>query len=378
MRVLHVISDQNIGGAGVLLESLLQNFDLARVESHVLLPRESALRERFLRLPVTLHATEARMDSVNLAAVRELSRIIRDTEAELVHANAAISARVAGRLCRIPVIHTRHCCFPPEGLMRLSLVRASAGLCNRMLSDRVIATAEAAAEDLRGLGIPNARIRVIRNGSRRVREVTSEELAVLRERLSLTREHIPIGICARLEPCKGHVVFLHAAARVTEHFPNARFLIVGEGSRREELEHLTDALQIREYVRFAGFVEDMAPVWRLLHINVNCSVGTETSCLALSEGMSAGVPMVVSDYGGNPDMLGESEAGLLYPAGDADALAAALARILSDQELWERMSRAALDRYEQNYTAEGMTEHLTAVYEELFRSAKNARRLQSR
>ncbi len=378
MRVLHVITDQNIGGAGVLLESLLCHLDPSRVESHVLLPEGSALASRLEDLPVELHFTSEEMDRISLSGVREVCRVIDVSGAELVHANAAVSARVAGRVRGVPVLHTRHCCFPPAGLLRISLVRAAAGLCNRMLSDCVIATAEAAAADLRRLGIPEKKIKVICNGSRPVRAVSDEELSALRARLSIRREDIPIGICARLEPCKGHEVLLRAAVPVVKRFPGARFLIVGEGSQREALERLTDALQIREYVRFAGFIQDMAPVWRLLRINVNCSVGTETSCLALSEGMSAGVPMVVSDYGGNPAMVGESEAGLIYPSGDAEALTEALMQILSDAELEGRMSQAAYARYENQYTAERMTEHLTAVYEELFRSAKTARRRQSR
>ena len=109
----------------------------------------------------------------------------------------------------------------------------------------------------------------------------------------------------------------------------------------------------------------MAPVYRLLRVNVNCSVGTETSCLALSEGMSASLPMVVSDYGGNAAMIGESKAGILFAPKDDIALANAIIRLSLDQELEQEMKRAAKERYEQNYTAVQMTEQTTAVYEEL-------------
>ena len=112
-------------------------------------------------------------------------------------------------------------------------------------------------------------------------------------------EEYVIGICARLERCKGQDVFLRAAKRLTEAFPQAklRFLVVGSGSEEGRLRSLAEHLGIARWVTFTGFLEDMAPVYRLLRINVNCSRGTETSCLALSEGMSAGVPMVVSDAG---------------------------------------------------------------------------------
>ena len=113
------------------------------------------------------------------------------------------------------------------------------------------------------------------------------------------------------------------------------------------------------------FLSDMAPFYRLLRVNVNCSSGTETSCLALSEGMSAGVPMVVSDYGGNRAMIGDGQAGLIYPVGDSDALADAVCRIVSDPALEQTMRRAAAARYRSHYTAAQMTEHLTRIYEAL-------------
>jgi glycosyltransferase involved in cell wall biosynthesis len=120
-----------------------------------------------------------------------------------------------------------------------------------------------------------------------------------------------------------------------------------------------------EVVRFTGFVKDMAPIYRILRVNVNCSRGTETSCLALSEGMSAGLPTVASDYGGNPAMLGKGSAGILFPQGDAEALSEALLRIATDPALEDALRRAARKRYESCYTAERMGEKMTEIYESL-------------
>lgn len=79
-----------------------------------------------------------------------------------------------------------------------------------------------------------------------------------------------------------------------------RFLIVGDGRRRAELERLAASLGLSDDVRFTGFINDVSPIYRLLRIHVSASRGTETSCLAVSEAMSAGVPEIVSDYGGQP------------------------------------------------------------------------------
>ena len=142
-------------------------------------------------------------------------------------------------------------------------------------------------------------------------------------------------------------------------------MLVGDGSRRAELEVMCEMLGLESSVCFTGFVKDMALVYRLLRVNVNCSSGTETSCLAVSEGMSAGVPALVSDYGGNRAMIGDSMAGVVYPIGNADALADEIGRIASDPVLESKMRRAARERYESAYTAAAMTESVTRVYERM-------------
>lgn len=365
MRVLHVISDENIGGAGVLLCTLLGQFDSARVQSEVALPEGSALCPRLEKMGVPIHALKHPCHRLSLSSVREIGALLEERRIELLHANAALSARVAGKKAGIPVLHTRHCCFPPAGIWRISPVRWMGGFCNRRLSDCVIATAEAAAENLRQYGIPPSMIQVIVNGSPAVRHVGAEELSLARSHFGAAKEDFTVGICARLEPYKGHDVFLRGARLVCDARPDlpVRFLIAGDGSVRGELEAQARAMGLEDRVRFLGFLQDPAPFYRLLRLNVNCSCGTETSCLAISEGFSAGVPVIASDYGGNRAMVGEGGAGILFPTGNADALASAILRVATDPALEERMKKAALDRYRRHYTPEIMTEHLTCVYE---------------
>ena len=366
MRVLHVISDRNIGGAGILLLNLLRHFDRSEVESIVAMPRGSCLRERVLELSIPVRELDAPCDRVSLSTVREIMRVIGETKPDIVHTNAAVSGRVAGRLCGKTVIYTRHCCFPTEMTDPLPL-RAAKRAINRFFCDRAIATADAAKEDLRRSGIRERDITVILNGCEPVREVSETEKTLWRVRLGILPSDFCVGICARLESCKGHDIFLHAAKMVVEVMPEVRFrfLIIGDGSRRKSLEGLAEHLGIANCVIFTGFQADVAPLYRIMNVHVNCSVGTETSCLAVSEGMSAGLPTVLSDFGGNRAMMGQSGAGYCVPAGNAPALAEALCRLAAQPSLAAAMGKHARERYEQKYTAVGMANRLTAVYREL-------------
>lgn len=370
MKVLHVISDKNIGGAGVLLCNLLRHFD-ASIDSIVALPRGSALKERLEALGIVTVPLSYPCERLSVASVRELEAVIRASNVDLVHANAALCARIAGKRAHVTVLFTRHCCYPPKGIWRLAFVRLFGGFFNRRLADCAIATADAAVVDLQAHGISREKICVVINGSDPVRAVSAEELTAFKMRYGLTDADFIVGICARLEACKGHDTFLHAARLACERLPQVRFrfLIVGSGKRERELKDMAEHLEIADRVCFTGFVSDMAPVYRALRINVNCSCGTETSCLALSEGMSAGVPMVVSDYGGNPTMLGNGRAGILFPVGNAEALADAICRIASDKDLEQKLRKAARERYERYYTADRMTRHVTDIYHSLLKKS---------
>lgn len=378
IKVLHVISDENIGGAGILLTTLLETMDRNRVESAVALPAKSLLRRRVESLGIKVIPLRYSCDRVSVRSVEEIKKTAECLDVDIIHANAAICARIAGRLCRRIVVHTRHCCFSTPQIYRISLIRRMSGWINGRLSDRIIATADAAAKNLYAMGVKESSIEVIVNGSKPIRQVSEVELQAVREKWNVDRDSFCVGICARLEEYKGQDVFLRAIKLISDqkNASNIDFFIVGDGSMRETLERMAIEMGIASRVRFTGFVADMAPIYRLLDLNVNCSRGTETSCLALSEGMSASLPFLATDFGGNVAMLGKSEAGFLFPIDDAETLASLILRIATDQMLFLRMRNAARARYETKYTATRMSEHLVAVYEDLIRIRDAGRSLQ--
>lgn len=364
MNVLHVISDENIGGAGILLLNLLSCMNDPSINNVVAIPEASLLRGRLEAMNIPTLPLTYPCNRISASSIRELCRHIQDRNVDIVHANAALAARIAGRFCGIRIIHTRHCCFPPSGILRFPAVRALGGVFNRLLSDRAIATANEARKNLEELGFPKNRIDVIINGSKEVRGVDACELEALRRKLKLSQTDFIVGICARLEPYKGHKTFLESVRLCKTLSPSTsfRFLIIGDGSLRQELVSFAQTLGIEDQVIFTGFVSDPAPFYRLMRVNVNCSCGTETSCLALSEGMSASLPMIASDYGGNRAMIGEGLAGITVPVNDPRALAQAICHIAENPELEKKMRNASRKRFEEYYTAERMTEQVRQVY----------------
>ena len=111
----------------------------------------------------------------------------------------------------------------------------------------------------------------------------------------------------------------------------------------------------------------------IVDINVNCSTGTETSSLALSEGMSLGIPSVVSDYGGNPYMVCHGINGFVCPQGEYLKMAEYIKLLIDDKKLYLNMSLEALRRFENELNAQAMTKETNRLYDVLYKAHHRAK-----
>lgn len=377
MKVVEIISDKNVGGAGVLLCTRLKYTDPREMETTVLLPRGSALKPRVEGLGRTvreLPPSAKRSWSVPglLALVAHL-RILRP---DLVNCHGSLCGRVAAKVCGVPtVLYTRHCVYPLKAWQKSSPGRLLLTVAQNLLCDAAIAVANAAQKNLIDLGVFQEKIHVIINGAEPLRPLSSEEKIRIRESLGIQSEDFVVGICGRLEPCKGHRVLLKAAEKLLKDGKDIHFLIVGEGSQRRALRAQCREAGLLPYVTFTGFAEDVTPYVNVMDLLVNCSVGTETSSLALSEGMSLGIPLVASRYGGNPYLVRQGENGLLYPAGDAVALAKAIRYLKETPSVYEKLSAGAAERFRKELHGKKMTDTTNRLYRSLYLTRGASRRL---
>ena len=347
IKVLEIISDTNIGGAGVLLHSRLKHTDKTRFSTAVLMPKGSALLSRFSKDNIKcIEINGCQNSSLDILAIFEIIKVMKKYKPDIVNTHGCMSARIVAFFCRVPArIYTRHCAFEVPKIFGYSAVRKISTSANKLLSHHIIAVADAAKENLVRMGIDSNDITVIINGVEGLRYLSEDERNEVRKRLGFSKEHIVIGICARLEEYKDHKCLLRAASLLCKHSDKYRFLMIGEGSIKAELEFFAKSLMIYDRVRFVGFADDVAPYINITDIQVNCSIGTETSSLALSEGMSLGKPSVASDFGGNHNMIKNGENGLLYKKGDAFNLACAIEKIANDKALYQKMSKKSKERF---------------------------------
>ena len=331
----------------------------------VALPKGSQLAERFARIGIPIVEIDGCYDrSFDAGSIGAWISILRRIKPVLVNCHSCLSCRIAARLCRVPVVvDTRHCAFEPGRIMTNPFVRAVVGRLLGRLSDHTVAVAEAAKENLVCMGVSERKISVIINGARPVPRLSEEERRGFRELLGIATEATVVGMFARLEACKDHPTLLRAARILRDQGSDLVFLIVGDGSQRETLERMAKELGIAEAVIFTGFARDVSPYMNVTDIQVNCSVGTETSSLALSEGMSLGIPAIASRFGGNPYMIRDGENGYLFPMGRSDLLAERIRQIATDRALYRHVSEGAAKRFFEELNAERMTRQIEAAYD---------------
>jgi glycosyltransferase involved in cell wall biosynthesis len=175
------------------------------------------------------------------------------------------------------------------------------------------------------------------------------------------------AFAGRLVPKKGVDVLLDAMAQVRRRVPEARLLIAGDGPERSRLEHQARRLGIAPAVEFLGHLDQAAmqralePAW----LQAVPSRWEEPFGLVAAEAMMRGTAALVSNAGGLPEQVLEGETGYRVPAGDAPALADAMAGVLADRERAERLGARAREHALTHFTFEAYTDRLEQLLEDL-------------
>lgn len=364
IKVLHILTDTNIGGAGTLLINYLKNFDRERFLIKVILPKNSLMKNRVESLGYEVIEMENSADkSMDIKGIFELMKIFGKEKPDIVHTHSSMSGKIAAFLVGVKSrIYTRHCAYDPPKMLTSFPGKQINGFVNNTLSTHIIAVAEAAKENLTDTGVDAKKISVIINGVEPLSPLTPDEILREREKYGISGDDIVFGIVARLEAVKGHRYFIEAAEKIVKENSSAKFLIIGTGTEEKNLKDLVLKKGLSKSVIFTGFIKNVAEVMSIIDINVNCSYGTETSSLALSEGMSLGKPAIASIYGGNPYMVTHGENGLLCEKQNSEALYSAMKTLMNNKELREKMADTAYEHYKTKFTAEKMTKQLEEIY----------------
>ena len=231
-------------------------------------------------------------------------------------------------------------------------------------ADRVITVSEAFAQELAAKKrVPRDRISVQHNSIRPHPGASSEEVESLRKQLAVKSDERIVLAVGRLSKEKAHFDLIKAFKLLCERNPqfSVRLIIVGEGPERERLEAAAKATGIRERIIFAGQLRNVQPYYAIADVLANSS-HSEGSPYVLLEAMATGLPIVATAVGGVPEMLKDEESALLVPARDDRAMLDAMARILVDPSLAQKLKTNASALVVTRFSPDTYVRTLTEIY----------------
>ena len=369
LKVIHAISDTNIGGAGRWVLTFLSEVDKKNFDVKIILPEGSKLIPEIEKLGASYFAIKGMADkSYDRSAVGEIKKILRAEKPDIVHAHAAMSARIAAFFAGVKnITYTRHSVFEPKESLKKGIGRTVNRIVDKMTAKKIISVAEAAKKNVVDMGVHSDKIQVIYNGVNLLERYDKKKVDEFKKELGVPKDVPVIALAARVTEVKGQDYLIKAAKILKDSGYDARIVIAGTGDKEEEFKDLSKELGLDDYVIFTGFLKDITGLMNAMDIQANASFGTEAASLSLMEGMSLGKPSVVTDYGGNPELITDGHNGYVVPQKDENAMALAIISLLEDKKLYDVMSKNALDVYNKRFTAKIMTRNIEKFYRELIK-----------
>lgn len=386
IRLLKFVNILAIGGTERQAVRLAQSLDPSSFELHMAcLRRAGQFLEDVERLQVPL--AEYRIHSLykpkTFHAQWRFVEYLKRNRIQIVHTYGFypnVFAIPAARLARTPVVVASIRDLGNLGTPMQERVQKV--ICR--LADCVVVNAEAIRQRLIAAEYTPEKIAVIRNGIVVPESGTRPGGPGLRQGLGLSPHGPVIAVLCVLRRLKGIEYFLAAATSVSRRFPEARFLVVGDSVHKEdgrevvgdsgyrkELEDYARRLGLDGRVTFTGFRLDVPELLSEVTVSVLPTL-SEGLSNTLLESVAAGVPVVATRVGGNPEVVQDGVTGLLVPPRDAGALADAICQLLADPDLASRFAQAGRRRLAERFSLDRMVNETERLYLTLLEKAGQA------
>ena len=319
--------------------------------------RGSLLARRAKEAGITVDGVPA--SCRRLGAALAIRRLVRARRVDIIHANEphALSAAWLARAHRsVPLVVSRRIALPlSPNSFSLARYRAAA---------RIVAVSRFVCKSVVASGLAEDCVEVIYDGVEIPAAISKPDRDRARKRFSISQEHFCLGTVAAFVPEKGHALLIRTLANMRVRFPECALLLPGEGPEKANLRALVEHFRFEDVVKFPGFMSDIESVFAATDLFVFPS-HEEPLGSALLAAMAHGLPVVAFARGGVPEVVEDGKNGLLVKDLDPIALAAAIARLLSNPAEARRLGAAACETISSRFSADRMTEATLHLYERL-------------
>jgi glycosyltransferase involved in cell wall biosynthesis len=365
IKIAHVTFDMRIGGTEMVIKNIIEGSNTKLFEMSIFCI-EKPLGPWGVELENAGTQVEAkeRKPGFDLSLIFAIRKHIKENQIDVLHCHQYTPwtyGAIAAAGTKTKVIFTEHGRFYPD---ISSWKRKFVNPLLVKITNQVTAISSATKNALIQYEfIPSKKIKVVYNGIKPL-QVDSDDVINIKAELGIQEDSLIFGTVARLDPIKNHQMMLHAFKLVKERYNNARLIIVGDG---EELDNITATIHhlgLKDDVILTGYKTNPTSYLAIFDTYLLSSFSEGTS-MTLLEAMSISKPCVVTDAGGNKEIVVNNENGFVTPNNDAEAFANAMIKLVENPEMHKKKSAKSAERYRELFSDKAMNNEYENIYKAL-------------
>lgn len=360
LNVLHIVVSLNIGGLETFIIDLIRKGSGATKGHVVCLESLGNLGAIVDNIPII---SLEKKPGIHFDCVRKIRTIAKEFEIDIIHTHNEgphFYGAIAGFLCGIPVVHTRHGIHDIGSKKKMLLEKFSS-----LLSKKVVGVSQDVSNlYLTKLRVSPSKIITILNGidtSSFAPRIANRQI-LISEKISLNA--IIIGIVARLVSIKDHQTLFRACQIVAHSYSNFHLVVIGDGPEKNTLVELSKQLNLDGTIIFLGARYDIADLLNCFDIFTLSSL-SEGISITLLEAMACELPVVATKVGGNPEVIQDEVTGFLVPPAKPAALAEKLLLLMRDVGCRKSMGAAGRIRILENFNIQKSVDHYEECYNQV-------------
>lgn len=362
LTILH--TESSLGWGGQENRTLNEMLTMREMGHRCLLVVQPGAKLGIRAREAGFEVTEIKMrGALDIPAMRAFRRLITRESIQIVNTHSSKDTLVAGLAVRSMIlgrprlVRTRHLALPITSTVTYS-----------GLPDHVVTVSAFVGEYLASAGVPKEKITAVPTGIDLTRYQHTPDGGTLKSELGLLPETPLIGTVAILRKKKGHAEILDAVPRVLSKYPQARFVFAGDGAQTENLKKQIAEMGLQDKVFMLGLRRDVMNILQSLDIFV-LPTHQEALGTAFIEASAMGLPCIGTNVDGVPEVVKGGETGLLVPAQNSEAIAAAILALLDDPAKRRAMGAAASERVRQIFSRQAMAAGMERVYRKLLENS---------
>ncbi|MBL4711512.1 MAG: glycosyltransferase [Gammaproteobacteria bacterium] len=362
IKILHVTFNMGIGGTEQVIRQIIENSDVDRFTHEILCidgeigPLGLALQEKGIHIE-----NIQRQPGIDIKLLKFMRQLLKKRKINVMHCHQYTPyfyGVLSASFTKTKVIFTEHGRFYPD------IHNAKRRIINPLLllaTDHVTAISKSTADAVAKYEyIQCKKVKVIYNGISDLKEHNVNKHELLKA-LNLSNGFRYIGTISRLEPIKNQSMMIDAFYRVKQQITDIKLIIIGDGALMADLKQHAEAMEIADDIVFTGFIDNPQKYINLFEIFLLSSF-SEGASMTLLEAMSLSKPCIVTNVGGNPEVVVDNKTGFISPSNDVEKFASAIIDLLENKNIRAELGNSGRERYLKHFSVRQMADKYESLY----------------